>query len=126
MKSSWQVATAAEAFTAAQFARCGWDVSVQYGANQPEYDLVGVDGDRILKVSVAERTPQLALRIEVEHRIGTKVQRQSPIAMKPGNHRLALADDDQLDALNERRRVAYQIFTVPLEAGQRISTPEKP
>lgn len=52
MKSSWQVATAAEAFAAAQFARCGWDVSVQYGANQPEYDLVAVDGDRTLKVSV--------------------------------------------------------------------------
>lgn len=52
MKSSWQVATAAEAFAAAQFSRCGWDVSVQYGANQPEYDLVAVDGDRVLKVSV--------------------------------------------------------------------------
>lgn len=52
MKTSWQVATAAEAFAAAQFARFGWDVSVQYGANQPEYDLVVVDGDRILKISV--------------------------------------------------------------------------
>jgi len=52
MKTSWQVATAAEAFAAAQFARCGWDVSVQYGANQPEYDLVAVDGDRMIKVSV--------------------------------------------------------------------------
>lgn len=52
MITSWQVATAAEAFAAAQFARCGWDVSVQYGANQPEYDLVAVDGDRILKISV--------------------------------------------------------------------------
>lgn len=52
MNTSWQVATAAEAFAAAQFARCGWDVSVQYGANQPEYDLVAVDRDRVLKVSV--------------------------------------------------------------------------
>ena len=52
MRTSWQVATAAEAFAAAQFARCGWDVSVQYGANQPEYDLVAVDGDNVLKVSV--------------------------------------------------------------------------
>lgn len=52
MKNSWQVATAAEAFAAAQFARCGWDISVQYGANQPEYDLVAVDGERMLKVSV--------------------------------------------------------------------------
>lgn len=52
MRTSWQVATAGEAFAAAQFARCGWDVSIQYGANQPEYDLVAVDGDRVLKVSV--------------------------------------------------------------------------
>lgn len=50
--NSWQVATAAEAFAAAQFARSGWDISVQYGANQPEYDLVAVNGDRILKISV--------------------------------------------------------------------------
>ena len=50
--TSWQVATAAEAFAAGQFARCGWDVSVQYGANQPEYDLVAVDHARVLKVSV--------------------------------------------------------------------------
>lgn len=52
MKTSWHVATAAEAFAAAQFARCGWNVSVQYGANQPEYDLMISDGDRMLKVSV--------------------------------------------------------------------------
>lgn len=52
MKTTWQVATAAEAFAAAQFSRFGWDVSVQYGANQPEYDLVAVDRDRVLKVSV--------------------------------------------------------------------------
>ena len=38
--SSWHVGIAAEAFAAAQFARFGIDVSVQYGANQPEYDLI--------------------------------------------------------------------------------------
>ena len=43
---------AAVAVTAALFARCGYDVSVQYGANQPEYDLIVADGDRLLKVSV--------------------------------------------------------------------------
>lgn len=52
MMNSWHVATSAEAFAAAQFARCGWDISVQYGANQPEYDLVAVKGERILKISV--------------------------------------------------------------------------
>jgi hypothetical protein len=50
--SSWHVAVAAEAIVAAQFARCGFDVSVQYGADQPEYDLIVAKGDRMLKVSV--------------------------------------------------------------------------
>lgn len=50
--SSWHIGIAAEAFAAAQFARFGIDVSVQYGANQPEYDLVATKGDKMLKVSV--------------------------------------------------------------------------
>ena len=50
--SSWHVAVSAEAFVAAQFARFAFDVSVQYGANQPEYDLIAVSGDRMLKISV--------------------------------------------------------------------------
>lgn len=49
---SWHVGVAAEAFAAAQFARHSYDVSVQYGANQPEYDLIAVSGDKILKISV--------------------------------------------------------------------------
>ena len=50
--SSWHVGVSAEAYTAAIFARYGYDVSVQYGANQPEYDLIAVSGDRMLKISV--------------------------------------------------------------------------
>jgi hypothetical protein len=50
--SSWHIAVAAEAIAAAQFARYGLDVSVQYGANQREYDLIVAHNDRILKVSV--------------------------------------------------------------------------
>jgi len=50
--NNWHVATAAEAVAAAQFARLGFDVSVQYGANQPEYDLVVVSGADTLKISV--------------------------------------------------------------------------
>lgn len=50
--TSWHVATAAEAIAAALFARCGYDVSVQYGANQPEYDLIVTRGAHTLKVSV--------------------------------------------------------------------------
>lgn len=50
--TSWHVGVSAEAFVAAQFARLGYDVSVQYGANQPEYDLIAVNGDKMLKISV--------------------------------------------------------------------------
>jgi Holliday junction resolvase-like predicted endonuclease len=50
--NSFQVSVAAEAIAAAQFARCGFDVSVQYGANQPEYDLLVARGERLLKISV--------------------------------------------------------------------------
>ena len=50
--SSWHIGIAAEAFAAAQFARYGIDVSVQYGANQPEYDLIATKGDKMLKISV--------------------------------------------------------------------------
>lgn len=52
MFSSYHVGVAAEAFATALFARCGFDVSVQYGANQPEYDLIISSGAKLLKVSV--------------------------------------------------------------------------
>ena len=50
--NSWHVGVAAEAIAAAQFARFAYDVSVQYGANQPEYDLIAASGDKMLKISV--------------------------------------------------------------------------
>ena len=50
--TSWHVGVAAEAFAAAQFARYGYYVSVQYGANQPEYDLIAEFEDKMLKISV--------------------------------------------------------------------------
>lgn len=50
--NQWQVSVAAEAMTAALFARAGFDVSVQYGANQPEYDLMVAKGKKMLKISV--------------------------------------------------------------------------
>lgn len=50
--SSWHIGIAAEACAAALFARCGCDVSVQYGANQPEYDLIIARNNRMVKVSV--------------------------------------------------------------------------
>lgn len=48
----YHVGVAAEAFAAGSFALLGYDVTVQYGANQPGYDLVVVKGDKILKVNV--------------------------------------------------------------------------
>ena len=48
----WHVGVAAEAAVASLFARYGYDVSVQYGANQPEYDLIVSSGEGLLKVSV--------------------------------------------------------------------------
>ena len=50
--TSWHIGVSAEAFAAALFARFRYDVSVQYGANQPEYDLIASTGDKMLKISV--------------------------------------------------------------------------
>lgn len=48
----FHVGVAAEAFAAAVFAQASFDVSVQYGANQPEYDLLVSKADRYLKISM--------------------------------------------------------------------------
>ena len=48
----FHVAVSAEAFAAALFAQAGFDVSVQYGANQPEYDLLVSKANYFMKVSV--------------------------------------------------------------------------
>jgi hypothetical protein len=54
--TSWHVAVAAEAIAAGQFARLGFDISVQYGADQPEYDLIISKKDSfqdiLMKISV--------------------------------------------------------------------------
>jgi hypothetical protein len=50
--SQFHVMVAAEAFAASLFAQAACDVSIQYGANQPEYDLLIARGDHFLKVSV--------------------------------------------------------------------------
>jgi len=50
--TKYQVAVAAEAFAAGVFAQAGCDVFVQYGANQPGYDLMVKKGGRTITVSV--------------------------------------------------------------------------
>lgn len=47
-----QCEIAAESYAACLLAQCGYDVLVQYGANQPQYDLVAVKDKRIRPVSV--------------------------------------------------------------------------
>src|SRR5208337_4468052 len=47
-----QCGIAAESYTACLLAQCGYDVLVQYGPNQPDYDLIAVKDKRILPVSV--------------------------------------------------------------------------
>ena len=43
--TQYHVGVSAEAFAAGMFAHAGCDVSAQYGANQPEYDLMAVRGE---------------------------------------------------------------------------------
>ena len=50
--TSRQCEIAAESYSAYLLARTGHDVLIQYGANQPQYDLVAVKGDQISTVSV--------------------------------------------------------------------------
>ena len=50
--SPYHCGVAAEAFAAGLFAQAGYDVAVQYGANQPLYDLVVSRGMRAIHVSV--------------------------------------------------------------------------
>ena len=47
-----QCEIAAESYTACLLAQAGYDVLVQYGANQPDYDLAAVKGKRMLLISV--------------------------------------------------------------------------
>lgn len=47
-----QCEIAAESYTACLLAQAGYDVLVQYGANQPDYDLVAVKNKRMLPISV--------------------------------------------------------------------------
>ena len=47
-----QCEIAAESYTACMLAQAGYDVLVQYGANQPHYDLVANKGERFLPISV--------------------------------------------------------------------------
>lgn len=71
MMTKYQTATAAEAIAAAQFARLGCNVAIQYGANQPEYDLmISNKQQRTLLISVKGNSTGswlLAARMHGDH-----------------------------------------------------------
>jgi hypothetical protein len=49
---SWQLNLGAEGIAAAQFARCGFDVSIQFGVDKPAHDMVVARAGALLKVVV--------------------------------------------------------------------------
>jgi hypothetical protein len=48
----YQVNVAAEAFTAVVMSQAGYDVAMQYGTTQPDWDIIATKGERILKLQV--------------------------------------------------------------------------
>lgn len=50
--TSHQVSVAAESFAATLLAQSSYNVSVQYGANQPDYDLIAEGSGALAKISV--------------------------------------------------------------------------
>ncbi len=50
--SQYHIGVSAEAFAAGLLAYGGCDVSVQYGANQPVYDLIAVKANKTIRISV--------------------------------------------------------------------------
>ena len=50
--TTYQVKIAAEAYAAGFFAHAECDVSVQYGANQPVYDIIAARPPKLVGVSV--------------------------------------------------------------------------
>jgi hypothetical protein len=54
----YHVSVAAEAYAAAAFARAGYEVYVQYGANQPGYDLVVAKGPQTISLIAFANDPK--------------------------------------------------------------------
>ena len=50
--SQWQLAVASEGIAAAQFARCGFEVTVQSGRDKPSYELTVGKASHLIKVFV--------------------------------------------------------------------------
>jgi len=48
----YQVNVAAEAFASVVMSQAGYDVAMQYGTTQPDWDILATKGTRILKISV--------------------------------------------------------------------------
>jgi hypothetical protein len=64
-----QCEIAAEAYCASLLAQTGYDISVQYGAHQPDYDLVAVKEKKILLLSVkGSQAGGWALAVSYKHK----------------------------------------------------------
>ena len=50
--TSYQVNVAAEAFAAVVMSQAGYDVAMQYGTTQPDWDILATKGQRTLKLQV--------------------------------------------------------------------------
>lgn len=50
--TKYQVNVAAEAFVVVALSQCGYDVAMQYGTTQPDWDILATKGGRTLKVQV--------------------------------------------------------------------------
>jgi hypothetical protein len=48
----YQVNVAAEAFAAVAMSQAGYDVAMQYGTTQPDWDILATKGQRVLKLQV--------------------------------------------------------------------------
>ncbi len=52
MMTPYQVNVATEAFCAVVMSQAGYDVAMQYGTTQPDWDILATKGDRTIKLQV--------------------------------------------------------------------------
>lgn len=88
--NKYHVSIAAESFTAAMFARLGYDIAVQYGANQPEYDLIISKGGKMLQVSV-KGTQEPGWLLAPKKKSQSSVNEQIDIWLKGHNEKTILS-----------------------------------
>jgi len=120
--SSFHVGVAAEALVAGAFARLGYDVSVQYGANQPEYDLVVVNGDKMLKISV-KGSQDGSWGVTANHKKGVSYHEAADLWLLEHNQKTVMCYVQFHDTTFEQMPRMYLIK--PYEVAQRLKDTSK-